>query len=204
MDSDQLVYVSLSVGGEKICFLFGQQSIELKNSVTGKDSGTQAILLPSSIICPACQVKLLNLCIYMFKTRKQAWCAKCSPELSLNLKASYCLWLCPLPTMIVDFLENIRLREEKSPWTKSPLEHRNFILPSWQVCCLCFLQVLVSLRWMRHFNMFDVMLFFFIVYVVTENMESRWRIAFRGPRHGTRVAIVGHHYSPYGSLAEEK
>ena len=47
MDSDQLVDVLLSAFGEKSSFLFGQQNILCRNSVTGK-AETEAILFPQA------------------------------------------------------------------------------------------------------------------------------------------------------------
>ena len=53
MDSDQQVYVLLSVLGRKYLFSIWQQNISLKNSVPGEATGTETILFPSSIIFPA-------------------------------------------------------------------------------------------------------------------------------------------------------
>ena len=47
-ESDQQVYVLLSVFRRKYQFS-GQQNISLMNSITGKVTGAEAILLPTSI-----------------------------------------------------------------------------------------------------------------------------------------------------------
>ena len=52
MDFDQLVYLILSIFGEKISIF----SLCSKNSVTGKVTGTDAILFPFFTICPAYQI----------------------------------------------------------------------------------------------------------------------------------------------------
>ena len=72
-DFDPRVYVLLSVLGEDTSFLFGQQNILLKNSVTGKVTGIDEIWYPSSNICPACQVEIELTCYYKREDKPDVW-----------------------------------------------------------------------------------------------------------------------------------
>ena len=68
MDSDQQVTAAglcfaVSFGVDITRFLFRQQNITLKNSVTGKITRTEAILLPSTTICPA----YMSFCVCVTK-----------------------------------------------------------------------------------------------------------------------------------------
>ena len=122
MDSDQQVYVLLSVLGRKYLFSIWQQNISLKNSVPGEATGTETILFPSSIIFPAYWVKRLSSHIYERQNKPDVWNFNLFHSRA-QLESGNKLPPEILSTMIFDSLESVRLRKQKTPLQNVLLEH---------------------------------------------------------------------------------
>ena len=111
--------------GWKHLFLFrggGQQNVCLKNSVTEKVTGTEAIWFPSSKICPAHQAEQLRKRVYI--KRNRAWCVRI---LFFAHQSSAQVWKCATSRDYfhhdLGSLENIRLRKNSPHGQKSFLEY---------------------------------------------------------------------------------
>ena len=106
MVSDQL-----SVFGENISFLFWEQNIPLKNSVTGKVNMDRCYLI--SFFSNVSKLIVVQ-CLYKLENEPDVWIFNfCSPELSCGSK----LQLVPviMLTMILHSLENMKIRKKKNP-----------------------------------------------------------------------------------------
>ena len=119
---------------ENISFLFWEQNIPLKNSVTGKDNMDRGYLI--SFFSHVSQLIVVQ-CLYKLENEPDVWNFNfCSPELSCGSK----LQLVIMFTMILDSLENMKIRKEKSPLMNSPfwsiIDLSLWSIVDWSLCCI--------------------------------------------------------------------